>query len=78
MGLTPVSLAASPGKLHLRSGLFGCLLAAGLLGRGLLRRALILSEGRSGEAENESEAEGDGHEFLHLLFLLKIRRQIRL
>ena len=61
-GLTAsVSRSGQPGKLHLGGGL-GALLAALFGGLG---GALVLSEGRRGETEDEAEADCDGHDFLH-------------
>ena len=66
-GLTALGFPqqVSPGKLHLGRGLFGCL--GRLLGHpGGLGGRLVGCEGGSGETEDESEADGDAGDFLHV------------
>ena len=74
-GLTAsVSRGGQPGKLHLGGGL-------GLGSLGLLRGlngAFVLSERGGGDAEDQAEAESDGHDLFHSVFLLRFRRRIRL
>ena len=66
----PVSRGTQPGKLHLGGGLFGRGLRRLLGGLGGLGGGLVCCEGRGGESEDETEAEGDADELFHLYLVL--------